>query len=375
MKLTIKTDLLKQMVTKAAKASINNKMIPLTGLMNIELRDGNLNITTSDAVNFFTVTEPNIVGDNFAVVVTTELFSKLVSKTTSDNVVLEFANNSLTFTGNGTYKIDLPLNEEGELIVYPTIPELTENTQTGIIKLSSIKSIILANKPSLAVTLEAPYLTGYFCNKDTIVSADSFNICINKINTFPEEVLIAPIVFDLLSMADTEDINFTYTNSTIVFTTPKLKLVSKNMTGKDEYPISAILEYMNNEFPSNCTVPKTALLNVLDRLSLFISDFDIDGVYMNFTKDGVRVTSNKGSANELIPYQSSNNFAPFTCLAGVEALKKQVSARSGELVNMYYGVAGVLKLVDNNVTQIVALLDDTNEEESTYTDSDIEEAL
>lgn len=375
MKFTIKTDLLKQMVTKAAKASINNKMIPLTGLMNIELKDGNLNITTSDAVNFFTITEPNIVGDNFAVVVMTELFSKLVSKTTSENVVLDFTNNSLTFTGNGTYKIDLPLDEEGELIKYPVITEPTEGTTAGIIKLSSIKSIILSNKPSLAVTLEAPYLTGYYCNEDMIVSADSFNICINKIKTFPRSVLIAPIVFDLLSMAEAEDINFVYTDTTIVFTTPKLKLISKNMVGKEEYPIKAISEYMNNEFPSNCTLPKTALLNVLDRLSLFISDFDIDGVYMNFTAEGVRITSNKGSASELIPYQSSNNFAPFTCLAGVEALKKQVSARTGELVNVYYGVPTVLKLVDNNVIQVVALLDDTTDDSTTYTEADIEEAI
>lgn len=373
MKLTVKTETLKQMVTKAAKASINNKMIPLTGLMNIALENGKLSLTTSDAVHFLTVTESDITGDNFAVVVLTELFSKLVSKTTSDNVTLDFTNNVLTFTGNGTYKIDLPLNEEGELIKYPTIPTPTEDVVTGILKLSTVKSVILANKPSLAITLEAPYLTGYFCNKDTIISADSFNICINKIKTFPENVLIAPIVFDLLSMADTEDIAYSFTESTIVFTTPKLTLVSKNMNGKEEYPIDAVTGYMNSEFPSSCTLPKTALLNVLDRLSLFISDFDVDGVYMNFTKDGVRITSNKGSANELIPYQGSENFAPFTCLAGVDALKKQVSARTGEFVNIYYGVPEVLKLVDNNVIQVVALLDDTNEE--LPTEDEVEEAI
>ena len=96
---------------------------------------------------------------------------------------------------------------------------------------------------------------------------------------------------------------------------------------------------------------------------------------MNFTAEGVRITSNKGSASELIPYQSSNNFAPFTCLAGVEALKKQVSARTGELVNVYYGVPTVLKLVDNNVIQVVALLDDTTDDSTTYTEADIEEAI
>lgn len=363
MNLKIKTDTLKTMVSKAAKASINNKMVPLTGLMNIELVNGKLNITTSDAVNFFTVSENDIVGENFSVVVLTDLFNKLVSKTTSENVTLTYENNVLTFTGNGTYTIDLPLNEEGLPITYPTPTIPFDNVKTGTIKLSTIKSILLANKPALAVTLEAPYLTGYYCNVDNVISADSFNICINKVTTFPEPVLVSPIVFDLLSIADTEDINYEYTDTIIVFNTPKMCLVSKNMIGKEDYPVEAVTAYLGNEFPSHCTLPKTALINVLDRLSLFISDFDVNGVYLNFTNDGVKITSTKGNASELIPYQGSENFAPFTCLAAVDTLKKQINARTGELVNIYYGVPEVLKLIDNNVVQVVALLDDNDTEE------------
>ena len=144
MKFSVKTETLKQMVTKASKASVNNKMIPLTGLMNIALQDNKLSITTSDAINFLTITETDVVGDNFSVVVTTDLFSKLVSKTTSDMVTLDFSNNNLTFTGNGTYKIDLPIDEEGELIKYPTINMPSENVTAGVIKLSTIKNVVLS---------------------------------------------------------------------------------------------------------------------------------------------------------------------------------------------------------------------------------------
>lgn len=363
MKLKVNTETLKQMVTKASKASINNKMIPLTGLMGIELNNGKLSITTSDAVNFFTVMENDITGDNFKVVIQTDLFSKLVSKTTSETVTLDYTDNVLTYTGNGTYTIDLPLNEEGQPITYPapTIP--VDNIKTGVIKLSAIKSAILANKPALATTLEAPYLTGYYCNVDNIISADSFNICINKVTTFPEDVLISSIVFDLLSISDVEDINYEFTDTVIVFTTPKMKLVSKNMVGKEDYPVNAVIGYLDEEFPSKCTLPKTALLNVLDRLSLFTSSFDVNGVYLNFTNEGVKITSNTGNASEIIPYQGSENFAPITYLVTVDTLKKQVAARTGELVNICYGVPKVLKMVDNNVTQIVACLDDEDVEE------------
>lgn len=363
MKLKVKTEVFRSLITKASKASTNNKMIPLTGLMNIELKDGVLNITTSDAVNFFTLKEADIDGDNFSVVVLVDLFSKLVSKTTSEYITLDYVDGKLSFIGNGTYAIDLPLDEEGRPITYPNYDTSFANSQSGTIKLATIKSIILANKPALAVSMEVPYLTGYYCTKDKVVSADSFNICINKVETFPEDVLISPIVFDLLSLSESEDISYEFTETAIIFKTAKMTLCTKNMKGKEDYPIDAVTGYIDNEFPSKCTLPKTALINVLDRLSLFISNFDVNGVYLNFTNEGVKISSVNGSGYELIPYQGSENFAPYSCKVVVDATKKQIAARNGESINICYGIDGALKFVDNNVIQIIALMEDDEEDE------------
>lgn len=373
MKLQIKTEVFKNLITKASKAATNNKMIPLTGLMHIELKDGVLSITTSDAVNFFTLKEPNIEGDNFSVVVLVDLFSKLVAKTTSETITLDYTDNKLSFTGNGTYNIDLPLDEEGRPITYPTYDTSFTECQTGIIKLSTVKSIILANKPALAVSMEVPYLTGYYCDKDKVVSADSFNICINKVETFPESVLISPIVFELLTLSDSEDISYEFTETAIIFKTPKITLYTRNMKGKEDYPIDAVTSYIDNEFPSKCVLPKTALINVFDRLSLFISNFDINGVVLNFTNEGVKVCSVNGSGYELIPYQGSENFAPYSCKVVVDATKKQIAARSGEIINICYGINGALKFVDNNVIQIIALMEDEEDEEDEVVTTTAEE--
>ena len=362
MKLRIKTTILQEMVNKAIKCSTGNKMIPLTSLMSIVAQDGKISITTSDAVNFFTLSETAEVLEPFSVVVKVELFSKLVAKTTSEFITLELDGSSLSFTGNGTYKIELPLDEEGQLIVFPST-DFESESQKGSIKLATIKSIILANKPALAVSMEAPHLTGYYCDTNKVISADSFNICINSVKTFPENVLIAPIVFDLLSMSDTEDIAYEYTKDIIVFTTPKMRLYARTMKGIENYPVEAVENFATTVFPSNCSLPKTMFLNVLDRLSLFISDFDTNGVYIDFTKDGAKVFSTRNNATELIPYQGSEDFAPFTCLVQIDSLKKQISARTGEVVNVHYGIDGALKLVDNNITQIIALIDDEDVEE------------
>lgn len=363
MKLRLKTATLQEMMTKVVKGATNNKIIPLTGLLSISLSGGTLSVTTTDAVNFFTIVESPVEGEDFSVVVKVDLFSKLVAKTTSDFITLELEGNSLSVTGNGTYKIDLPLDEEGQPIKFPGYSFNEDSAEKGTIKLASIKSAILANKPALAVTMEAPHLTGYYCTPNSIVSADSFNICVNSVKTFNKTVLMASIVFDLLAMSDSEDISYAFDESRILFTTPKMRLIAKPMNGVEEYPIEAVQGFAGCEFPSSCVLPKTLLINVLDRLSLFISDFDVNGVYLTFTTDGVRVASTKNTASELIPYQSSENFAPFTCLAGVDSFKKQIQARSGETVTMHYGIPDAIKLVDNNVVQIVALLEDDRTEE------------
>ena len=364
MKLKIKTPILKEVVNKVIKASTNNKMVPLTSLLSIKVKNGMIYAVASDAVNYFEVSAECNATEDFEVVLKGDLFSKIVAKTTSDIITLELNDNFLTFTGNGTYKIELPLDEEGQPIKYPVYANMGEIVDHGTIKLSTIKSIVVANKPALAITAEAPYLMNYYCG-DSVVSADSFNICINKSAVMSTPVLLSPMVLDLLSVFTAEDIEYDYDGSRIAFTSASMKLYAKPQKGIEEYPIDAILEYENQDSESMCAVSKSVLLGVLDRLSLFISDFDINGVYLNFTTEGVKVTSKNNAGSETIPYTESKNFEPCVCLVSVDALKKQVNARSGDILYIQYGLPNALKFVDKDITHIVALLGDEEDEEFT----------
>lgn len=366
MKLRIKTDILKDMVNKAVKGASNNKMIALTGLIELALLNNTLSMTTYDAVNFLTVKEDKVEGENFEVVLAVELFSKLITKTTSEFITLSSDDQTFSITGNGTYKIPLPLDpNDGNPIKFPKYyMDLTDVTSKGIIKKSALKTVLVANKASLATTLEVPYLTGYLFTTDSVISADSFNICINKLPTFNTKLLIAPSAIELLSLVGEEDISFAIKGEKILFTTPKLIVYASLMSGVNDYPEDTVNSFANNEFTSNCVLPKTLLLNVLDRLSLFIKATDINGVYLTFTPEGLKIESNQSTAVETIPYQSSENFSYFTCFAGVDSLKKQISARVGEVVHVYYGDSSALKLMDGNIIQIVALLEDDRLNES-----------
>ena len=88
MKMTITTSTMQNLVSKAMKGASNNKMIPLTGLMAIQLKDHLLTLITTDATNYLYVREDKVEGDDFYVVTQAEMFSKLIARLTCEKVSL-----------------------------------------------------------------------------------------------------------------------------------------------------------------------------------------------------------------------------------------------------------------------------------------------
>lgn len=356
MKIQVKTTALKEAVNKAIKAAINSKMVPLTGYLYLSIKDGAMTVVTCDGMDYFEIKTEGASDGEFSIVLKADVFSKMVAKTTSEFITLELKDNVLMFTGNGTYKMSLPLNEEGNLIKWPTYDIMNENVETGTIKLATIKSIIVSNKAALATSTDVPYLTNYCCaSENGVISADGYNICINKSSIFKNNFLILPLVFELLSIFNREDIDYRYDGIHIEFSTDTMRLFVKPQPQLDEYPIEPIGNYGNQEFPSSCAVSKSALISILDRLSLVISDYDVNAVTLDFTKDGLVVTSANGNGSELIAYQESSKFEPFVCTVDAEALRRQVNARTSDILHIEYGLTNVIKFVDNAIIHIVAL--------------------
>ena len=71
------------------------------------------------------------MGEDFYVVVQVEQFSKLIGKMTCETISLEVNDGILNVKGNGDYKIELPLDEEGNTIQFPD-PVAKVKTSKGI---------------------------------------------------------------------------------------------------------------------------------------------------------------------------------------------------------------------------------------------------
>lgn len=361
MKFTIKAEKLKDMVSRSVKGAGMNKLIPITSLIAIEVKDNKLTLITTDATNYLYIVDDKVVADDFYVCVDVGMFSKLVSKMTCDNITLEIKDNIsvLEVKGNGNYRIELPLDENGELIKYPDpVANLDLSSASEVtINKSTVQVILETIKPALAVTLDNPCYTGYYIGNQ-VVATDTYKIASMDINMFGNKRLVSPEFMDLLSVMSTEKITVAMTDADIVCSTPECMVYGKFMEGLDDYAIDAIGELINTEFDSFCSIPKGDLIQLLTRLSLFVGTYDKNAVDLTFTKEGLQVSSKAANGIELIKYITSENFVDFTCSIDIQMFMQEVKAISNDVVEIHYGKNNAIKMVDGNITIIVALLDD-----------------
>lgn len=362
MKLSINTPKLQEMVGRSIKGASNNKLIPLTSLMAIELKDNILTLITTDATNYLYIAEDKVAGDDFYAVVDANTFFKLVSKMTCEKITLEINKglSALEVKGNGDYKIELPLDEDGQPIKYPdpvSVLDLSGDTGAGVVNRTTVQVILETIKPALAVTLENPQYTGYYVG-DQVVATDTYKIASMDVKLFGDAKLISPEMFDLLSVMTAEKINVNVSGDDIVYSTPDCIVYGKFMEGIEDFAIDAILGLVNTEFDSFCSVPKGELLQLLDRLSLFVGPYDKNSIDLTFTKTGLQVSSKAANGIEIINYVASDNFKDFTAPIDIQMFMQEVKAIQNDVIEIYYGEDNAIKMTDGNITIIVALLED-----------------
>lgn len=349
---------LQDMVGKAVKCVSNNKLIPLTSLMSVRVENHILTLATTDATNYFYVSKKEPVEcEDFEVCVMADLFTKLIQKITAETVEIEVENAIMRVKGNGVYTMELPLDENGATIKFPKKINSEMRDDGGIIKLSTIKNILNFNKASLAVNMEMPVLTSYYCG-DKVITSDRFKICSTNIKLFKSPMLITATLMELLGVMSDEDIVVSLSEKDIILSTHTETVYAPITDGVDTYPVDAITSLVESGFSSMCKISREAVLNVIDRLSLFVSPYDKKGIYLTFSNEGIMFSSKKSSGQELIPFVASENFAPYTCCIDIEMLKSQIATQDEDNVELHYGSEVAVKMVTKNIVQIVALMED-----------------
>lgn len=365
MKLTINTATFQNMVAKAVKGAGMNNDLFITQLMSISLSDNRLTLTTTDNNNYLYIRQDKVAGDDFNVVVAVDKFSKLISKLTCQEVTLEVSEgkegelDKLTVKGNGKYVLELPYDENGELIEFadPLSGTTDDFYSSGEIQLSTVRHILNTAKAALLVGKDDMCYSDYYCG-DRVVATDTYKICGIDVKIFDEPKLISPQLMDLLDVMSSENITIRYKDDVVIFETSEVDIYGVVDEGIETYQIDAISGLIDEQFPSSCKIEKAPLLQMLDRLSLFVDTFDKNSVYLTFTRDGLMVSSKQDSGSEIIPYKESTDFTDYTCCLDIDLFKTQVKAYQDDVIELLYGKENSIKLTCGNTKQIIALADD-----------------
>lgn len=359
----IKTELLQKMVSKAIQGASFNKMIPLTSLIGIDVKGENLTLTTTDGSNQFRVIEkidydPMYGPQEFYTIVNADTFSKLVGKTTKEFIELENKENYVEVRGNGTYKLEIAINEEGEMVRFPEITINEENGST-VLELNKLQEIIKVEEASVAKTMEVPCLTGYYISNNAIAT-DRQLICSITSDIIFSPLLISSEMAKLLLLIDTENINLIRQDNYLIFYNDNYILFGKELEGKENYPVKPIEDLVRQDYKNKVQVNKNELLNVLDRMALFVTDYDKDGVFLDINSSGIVIKSQKSNAVEVINTIEHHEVELFNCLIDIEMLKSQVETISTDIVEIQYGQEKSIKIVDGNCTHIISLIEKSN---------------
>lgn len=353
---TFTTERLKQLVSYAIKGAGFDKNIELSTYMGIRVEDGELYLNTTDGTNYVSVSD-RCLADNMDIVVDADLFAKLISKINSDTVEMEVVDTTLVVKGNGKYTLALIPNESGDILSFPDkFPD--DTTDIGTISASDVLTLNNTMKASLSTVAGSIYSNYYF--GDNIVTTDRTMATVYSKKMFDDEYVFGRAFIELLALS-TNDVTISKSNNKFVASTEISEncTISVCTTVTDEvtkYDTGAINKLAGLETPSFCRFKKAQMLDLLDRLSLFVSKFEDGAISLHFTDNSIEVSSLKSDGIESVEYTESKDTKDMTIKINIDRFRNQLKAYFSDVVDLYYGSEICIKLVDGDLTQIIALI-------------------
>ena len=353
---TFNTERFKELVAYAIKGSGFNKTFELSTYIGIKVENNILYLNTTDGTNYVRVSD-KCNADDMDVTVNAELFSKLIGKINSDTIDMEVTSNALVINGNGKYTLEIVPDENGNQLSFPDkFPkELTEIGKISAVDLIAIQTSV---GPSLSAVAGAVY-TNYYVG-DIVAGTDKAMVSVFNRNVFDKPYLLNKQFIDLLSSGNAD---------VVVSTSDKLLVGEAHITDDcsikvctfiqdnvSDFGIDAIKKFSALEANSFCRFKKVDMLDLLDRISLFVSKFDDGAITLHFTEDSIEVQSLSNAGVERVDITEFKNAEDLTIKININRLRSQLKAYNSDMVDMYYGSNICIKLIDGDMTQIIALM-------------------
>ena len=357
----IKTEVLQEIVGKAFKVCSMMDAFPLTSMLQITVNEGKLTITSTDNINILKL-EKNIDSTSSVdFVVNAKLFASLISKISTPLTNLVVEDKKITVVANGKYELPLVTEEDGSKV---SLPEISFNSSaiSNHVNALELKTILTMNKSCKAEMKEMPSLYNYYMDSERVLTTDYYKACNNPVKMFNNPVCLPPELVDLIALvADDSGVDVQEDSESVLFSSSLGSLYGRKATAEDleAYPITDILDALNESFNWQCVLNKTMLMDALDRVCLFTEGFDSNAINIKFEKDKLTLTTKRSGTHESIKYiQESNCDTEFNITLDALFLKNQLASSAREDVVIKFGNDSGIELVWDKITQLSSSLDD-----------------
>lgn len=325
----IKTKDLKAMVSKVQKGSVPNGIIPITGLININKGDGTFSLRTFDGYCHYRATSSDGVqgDDSFSVSVNSNLFVNLVAKTTSEEVALWFDGKSLSFKGNGSYKLEVVF-DGGTPLDFPPLDGYFDGVgETHSLNLKELSKAFSSCEVSMAKNVaDYPMYSAMFIS-DKCVSTDNNTACLHDGKVIDEgsALIPYPALRFLGSFGDSEEITLGITDGndpTFHLSDPTFCVCGPLAPKHRSFP-AAKLESMVSVPVNRVAVDVAEALGAIERVILFSKQYDEQGVYVSFHDGAIDVAciqkerKTDAVSEEIVAYEVGDDGKPTDSVACV----------------------------------------------------------
>lgn len=331
-----------------------SELSTLTETLELKTRGNVLYLSTTNKEYYASVKFQLDHEEDFHASVNANLFLKLISAITSDDIELTVYDTYLNVKANGNYKI--PLIFENDRLM--EVPAITIDNKMVEMNLSSsiLESIVNYNSSQLNIgTIARPVQKMFYVDQEGCITFTS-GACVNSFTLEkPIKVLFNLRLVNLFKLFKGQMVKFTLgydpISETIVQT--KVSFETSNIllsavTGCDDsllsqVPVDAIRGRANKDYPDTVVFNVAALREAIDRLLLFSAGYGSKENLkpysaFEFVADKVTIYDTNKENMEVLKYQNGTTLTePYTMTLDLVEFKKILDKCTEQYVTLNFG--------------------------------------
>lgn len=352
----VNTKTLRSMLGRVSACKPTN-LLEITNYYELEFTQDGLNLNATDGTNYMTVTDDTCKTDNpISIIVKGDQFTKLINKTTTDDVDLIVKGSYLQVVGNGVYKVEIVEDE-----IYPKFK--IEISDSYKVSLDDMKRAINGGKYAKSGVPNDGVLFSFLLRDNELTTADAIKVYNKSIEGAMGNLsaLISPSLANMVMSIDVDDVEISVNaeNTLIMFMGDNVVVGGAIVEGAEEYP--DLSEMFNAPYPYTVEVDTQLVLQAIDRLGLFVSIYDKGIIDIVFTSTGITLATSSKS-HETIPFVANidplESDATYMVRVNCKYLQDIFNAIGEPSVFIEFGEDDIIKFVTTDTTMLLATADE-----------------